>query len=361
MGAVIIGTGSYVPGRVVTNQDLLEFVDLSNYDAQRSGPYPEWVSRVMGFEERRWAADGQATSDLAVEAARRALDDAGLSARQIDLIVVTTATPDKKTPNTASILQSKLGAGGCSLAFDVSVACSGFVYGLHIAEAMLAHHRAYRHALVVGAEKATSATDFRHYITGATFGDGAGAVVLARSASRTHGILASHALSDGDKGHWAEVPAGGSALPITRHNCEEVFQKGWHCFQLMAQDIRNYAVDKVSMATRQVLAMAGLGLSDVAYVLPHQPGRRILDGVAQVLNISTHQVLTNYQRYGNTSQASIPILLDENKHLFGRGDHLVLAGVGGGFGWGAVLYRWPDLARARRQARRTARDGVGEA
>ncbi|MBI5523711.1 MAG: ketoacyl-ACP synthase III [Desulfarculus sp.] len=352
MGALIIGTGSYVPSRVVTNQDLLEYVDLGNFDQRRSGPYPQWVSKVMGFEERRWAADGQATSDLAYQAARRALDDAGLPARQIDLIVVTTATPDKKTPSTASILQSKLGAGGCSLAFDIGVACSGFVYGLHIAEAMLTHHRAYRHALVVSAEKATSATDIRHYITGATFGDGAGAVVLARSASRAYGILASYATSDGDKEQWVQVPAGGSALPITRQNCEEIFQKGWHCFQLMAQEVKGYAVARVVEAVHRVLAMGGLGLEDVAYLLPHQPGRRILDGVAQALNLPPHQALTNYQRYGNTSQASIPILLDENKHLFRRGDHLVLAGVGGGFGWGAVLYRWGGMAGARRPARR---------
>lgn len=360
MGALIIGTGSHVPSRVVTNQDLLEYVDLSSYD-QRSGPYPEWVSRVMGFEERRWATAGQATSDLAYEAARQALDDAGLPARDIDLIVVTTATPDKKTPNTASILQDKLGAAGCSLAFDVNVACSGFVFGLHIAEAMLAHHPAYRHALVVGAEKASTITDARHYITGATFGDGAGAVVLARTSSRRHGILSSYAWSDGGKGHWAEVPAGGSALPITVENCEEIHQKGWHCFQLMAQDIKQFAVDKVVEAAQRVLAMRGLSADDIAYVLPHQPGRRILDGVAQALDLAPHKVLTNYQRYGNTSQASIPILLDENKHLFRQGDHLVLAGVGGGFGWGAVLYRWPDMGRARRQARRPARGRAGEA
>ncbi len=361
MGNLIVGTGSYVPSRVVTNQDLLAYVDLSRFDAVSGGPYPQWVSRVMGFEERRWAGEDQATSDLACEASRRALADAGLEAGDIDLILVTTTTPDKKTPNTASILQDKLGATGRSLAFDVNTACSGFIYGLHIADAMLAHHPAYRHALVVAADKATSATDMRHYITGATFGDGAGAVVLARSRARGRGILASQAASDGQKQLWVEVPAGGSALPITPDNCQEVYERGLHCFQLQTKDIKDFAIGKVEETTRGVLAQRGLGLEDIDYLLPHQAGRRILEGAQRRLGLPADKVLSNYQKYGNTTQASIAILLDENRHLFRDGDHLVLVGVGGGFGWGAVLYAWRDPARAAALARRRARPPATEA
>ncbi len=355
MGALIIGTGSYVPSRVVTNQDLLQFVDLSGYDAGHSGPYPDWVRKVMGFEQRRWAAADQATSDLALEAARRALAEADLSPRDIDLIIVTTTTPDRKVPNTASILQHKLGAGGYSMAFDISTACSGFVYGLHVAEAMLAHHRDYHYALLVSAEKSTTIMDTRDYITGATFGDGAGAVVLAKSADDAHGILCSYARSDGDKEHWVEVPAGGSALPITNDNWAEIHRAGWHCLQLKAHDVKDFAVAKIVEAVGIVLGQAGLGLADVAYVLPHQPGRRILEEASKALGLPYGKVLANYQRYGNTSQASIPILLDENRGLFRTGDHLVLAGVGAAFGWGAVLYRWRDLAEAAWLGRRPVR------
>ncbi|MFH1034460.1 MAG: ketoacyl-ACP synthase III [Pseudomonadota bacterium] len=357
---MIVGTGSYLPSRVVSNEDLLAHVDLSRYDAARSGPYPQWVARVMGFEERRWAAPEQATSDLAYEASRRALADAGLDAGDLDLIVVTTATPDKKTPNTASILQGKLGAGGRSLALDVNAACSGFVYGLHVAEAMLSHFPQYRLALVVGADKSTSVTDHRHYISGATFGDGAGAVVLARVGSRSHGILASYACSDGGKADYAEIPAGGSALPITCDNCRQVYDQGLHCFQLKARKIRKFAIEKVEESARRVLEAKGLGTADVSYLLPHQAGRRILEGVALSMGLPLEKVLSNYQKYANTSQASIPILLDENRRLFKDGDNLVLAGVGGGFGWGAVLYAWRDPAKAAAQARRTARP-AGEA
>jgi 3-oxoacyl-[acyl-carrier-protein] synthase-3 len=359
MAIVIVGTGSYLPGRVVTNQDLLDCVDLSRFDARRSGPYPQWVSTVMGFEQRRWAGENQATSDLALEASRQALADAGLAASDIDLIVVTTATPDMKTPNTASILQGKLGAGGCSLAFDVNSACSGFIYGLHIAEAMMAHFRRYRYALVVGAEKTSGITDIRHYITGATFGDGAGAVVLASSGARGYGILSSYARSDGDKGSWAMVPAGGSALPITPHNCQEIYDGGLHCFQLQAQDIKDFAIEKLGEATAQVLERRGVTLAEVDFMLPHQAGRRIVEGAARALGLPRAKILSNYQKYGNTSQASIPILLHENRGLFKDGDKLVLAGVGGGFGWGAVLYAWRDPARAAALARRRRSVGAG--
>ncbi|CAO0821808.1 Ketoacyl-ACP synthase III [Desulfarculales bacterium] len=319
MSNLIMGTSSYVPARVVTNQNLLAHVDLNRFDSSLSDPYPQWGARVMDFEERRWVDERQAPSDLGHEAARRVLADASLDAGDSDFILVTTITSNKKTPNTASILQDKLGAGGRSLAL---------------------------------ADNATSVTDFRHYTTSATFGDGADARVLSRPDLRTYGILGSYANSDGAKGALAEVPAGGSTLSITCHNCQEVYDQGLQCFQLQARDIKDFAIEKVREATAWVLKRQRLALDDVAYVLPHQAGRRILEGVPQAMGLASSKVLSNYQKYGNISQASIPILLDENRGLFREGDKLVLTGEGVGFGWGAMLYTWRKPACAAMRARR---------
>jgi 3-oxoacyl-[acyl-carrier-protein] synthase-3 len=341
VATIITGTGSCLPGTIVTNQDLLAWVDLSGFDEGRSGPYPQWVSRTMGFEERRWAGQDQATSDLALEAASEALGEAGLTPRDIGLLIVSTCTPDKKVPNTASLVQGKLKAGNCSLAFDVGSACSGFVFALHVAEAMMNQHACYKHALVVAAEKVTSIVNKEDFITCATFGDGAGAVVLSRSEAQGCGILGSYARSDGGLADLVEVPAGGSALPITRENVAEVYAQGWHGVKLEAQKLKGEAIARLVDAAQTVLRDRGLSPKDINYWLPHQAGKIIVEGVAEALGLSRETILTNYQRYGNTSQASIPMLLHENRRLFKPGDLIMMLAMGGGLGWGSVLYQWP--------------------
>ena len=342
MGNIIVGTGSYLPSTIVTNQDLLAFVDLSQFDTERSGPYDQWVSRTMGFEERRWAGDDQATSDLAHGAAMQALEQAKLTPQDIGMIIVSTTTPDRKMPNTASILQGKLGAGGCSLAFDVGSACSGFVFALHIADAMMKQYAGYEHVLVVGAEKGTSVIDRRHYITGPTFGDGAGAVVLSRSATPGWGILGSYARSDGEKADLVYVPAGGSALPIGPGNIEDVYAQGLQGIKLDPPRLKLAAIEKLVDAAQNVLNDQGLTPKDIAYWLPHQGGKRIVEGTVKALGLAEERVLTNFRRYGNTSQASIPILLHEHRHLFRPGDLIMMFAMGSGLGWGAVLYQWRE-------------------
>jgi len=351
MGHVIIGTGSYVPEKVVRNEDLLEYVNLSEYDEKRGGPYPDFVERVMGFKERRIAADNQATSDLAYEAAKIALDTAGLNAIDLDLIIVSTASADKKAPNTASILQSKLGAGECSFAFDVGAACPGFVWGLHIADSMMNGYEAYNYALVIGAEKMSSIVDKRHYITSPTFGDGAGAVVLKKASNdlNLYGLLSSYAKSDGERGNFLDVPSGGSFMPITPENASEIYEKGLFGLQMKAHATKEFAIHKLEEATRYVLRREGLSVDDISWFLPHQASGPFIRGAVNALGLPDEKVLTNLEKYANTSQASTPILLHENRNRFKIGDLLAIASMGGGLGWGASLYRWFDYAQLPRE------------
>ncbi len=347
MGNLIIGTGSYVPETVITNEDLLKYVDLKNFDEKRAKcSYPEWVEKVMGFKERRWASDNQATSDLAYEASVKALDSAGIEAKDIDLILVSSASADKKAPNTASILQKKLGVGSRSFAPELSAACPGFTWGMHMADAMLKHNSQYKYALVVAAEKMTSILDKRNYITGATFGDGAGAVVLMKPEKNysLYGLINSYAMSDGERGDFLDIPAGGSHMPITPDNIDEIFEKGLFGLQMKAQETKKFAIKKLEEATRYVLRKEGLSVNDISYLLGHQASKPFIESAISPtsLNIPHKKVLMNLEKYANTSQASTALFLDENKKLYKNGDLLTIASMGGGLGWGAVLYRWFD-------------------
>ncbi|MFZ2958220.1 MAG: beta-ketoacyl-ACP synthase 3 [Candidatus Ozemobacteraceae bacterium] len=335
----IIGTGSYLPENRISNDDLAKVVDLSDYDEMRGGPYPQWVERVMGFKFRYRAAPNQATSDLALEAAEKALASAGISALDLDLIIVTTATPDKKGPNTASILQAKLHASEkACFAFDLNAACPGFVYALHVADSLMKNGK-YRLALVVAADKMSTIVDQENYITAATFSDAAGAVVLNYSSAES-GILEAFARSDGGKGGLLDVPAGGSSLPITLENCAEIYRKKLHCITMNSHGTKNFAVEKLCESVSAVLGTPPKSLMDISYFLFHQAGKGIIEECKKNLNLETEKVLINYDRYANSSLASIPILLDENHHLFKPGNLILLAAMGGGLGWGSVLYRW---------------------
>lgn len=316
--ARITGTGSYLPQRLVHNRDLEATVDTSD----------EWIASRTGIRSRHLAGADESASDLALHAARRALDAAGLAPADIGLIVVATTTPDMMFPSTACILQHKLGANGCA-AFDVQAVCSGFVYALATAELYVRAGKC-RHALVVGTEVFSRLLDWSDRSTCVLFGDGAGAVLL--SSSETPGILATHLQADGAHTDSLCVPAhvgGGTVFghPFVRMDGGAVFK---------------FAVRALGEAGEAVLREAGLSAADVHWLIPHQANVRIIEAAARRLGLPLERVIVTVDHHGNTSAASVPLALDEAVRD-GRvlpGQHVLLEGVGGGFTWGAVLLRW---------------------
>jgi 3-oxoacyl-[acyl-carrier-protein] synthase-3 len=316
----ITGTGSYLPPRRLTNADLA--AELQTQGVETSDA---WIVERTGIQARHFVADGVYSSDLALEACRAALDAAGRMPQDIDLIIVATSTPDMVFPSTACILQNKLGANG-GAAFDVQAVCSGFVYALTIADAMIRTGSA-RRALVVGAEVFSRILDFKDRTTCVLFGDGAGAVVL--EASERPGILASDLHADGKHVGILCVPghvSGGQILgdPLLKMDGQAVFK---------------LAVGVLEEAARAVLSKAGKIESDIDWLIPHQANIRIMQGTARKLKLSMDKVIVTVDQHGNTSAASIPLALDSAVRA-GKvkpGDTLMLEGVGGGFTWGAVL------------------------
>lgn len=324
----LIGTGSYMPERVLTNADLEKMVATSD----------EWITSRTGIKERRIAADHEATSDLAAAAARRALEQAGVDAKDIDLIIVATITPDMFFPSTACLVQSKLGATE-AIAFDINAACSGFLYALQTARHYL-NGGAAKYALVIGAEKLSSLVNWQDRNTCVLFGDGAGAVVLKSDASSEAPgkILSSLMAADGSLAHLLKVPGGGSACPITAENAalrlNTIHMEGRETFK--------HAVTRMVEASQEVLRRAGLTPSQVKMVIPHQANYRIVSAIAERLELPIKSAFMNLNKYGNTSAASIPVALDEANregHLQ-RGDILLLVAFGGGFTWAASAMRW---------------------
>jgi 3-oxoacyl-[acyl-carrier-protein] synthase-3 len=314
----IIGTGSYLPEKLVTNADLARTVDTSD----------EWIQQRTGIRERHFAADGQMASDLALEASRRALEAAGIGPDALDLILVATTTPDMVFPSTACILQSKLGAKGMP-AFDVQAVCSGFVYALHTADLYMQSGQ-YRHILVVGAEVYSRILDWEDRGTCVLFGDGAGAVVLARSD--TPGILASRLHADGSHAGILSVPGqvcrgGISGRPLLQMEGNAVFK---------------FAVRVLEEVALETLAAAALPADAIDWLIPHQANIRIIQATAKKLGLSMEKVVTTVDRHANTSAASVPLALDEavRDGRIRQGHHVMLEGVGGGFTWGAVLLKW---------------------
>ena len=316
----ITGTGSYLPPRRLSNADL-----VAQLAAQRVESSDDWIVERTGIRARHFAADGVFSSDLALHACRHALEAAGVAASEIDLIIVATSTPDMVFPSTACILQHKLGAAG-GAAFDVQAVCSGFVYALTVADAMIRTGAAHK-ALVVGAEIFSRILDFKDRTTCVLFGDGAGAVVL--EASDTPGLLASDLHADGRHVGILCVPghvAGGQVLgdPLLKMDGQAVFK---------------LAVGLLESAAHSVLIKAGRTEADIDWLVPHQANIRIIQSTARKLKLSMDKVIVTVDQHGNTSAASIPLALDVAVRS-GRirpGDTLMLEGVGGGFTWGAVL------------------------
>ena len=318
----ITGTGSYLPPRRLTNADLV--AELGQRGIETSD---EWIVERTGIRARHFAAPDMASSDLGLEAARNALAAAGLLPTDIDLIIVATSTPDMVFPSVACILQNKLGANGCA-AFDVQAVCSGFVYALSVADAMIQTGAAHR-ALVVGTEVFSRILDFNDRTTCVLFGDGAGAVVL--EASETPGILASDLHADGKHVDILCVPgnvSGGQVLgdPVLKMDGQAVFK---------------LAVGVLEKAAHATLAKAGLTEADIDWLVPHQANIRIMQSTARKLKMSMDKVVVTVDQHGNTSAASIPLALDHavRKGQVKKGETLLLEGVGGGFTWGAVLLK----------------------
>ena len=314
----ITGTGSYLPEKIVTNRDLEQTVDTSD----------EWIFTRTGIRQRHVAAENQNTSDLALIASKRAIEAAGITPQDIDLIIVATTTADMVFPSVACLLQAKLGMSQCP-AFDMQAVCSGFVYALSTADQLMKSDQ-YRHALVVGAEVYSRILDWQDRATCVLFGDGAGAVVLTKSDQP--GILASRLHADGRYADILSVPGGVSRGAIT----------GRPLLRMEGNAVFKLAVKVLGEVAEETLAAAGLSKSELDWLVPHQANIRILQATAKKLGLSMDQVVATVDRHANTSAASVPLALDEavRDGRVKSGQHVMLEGVGGGFTWGAVLVRW---------------------
>ncbi|WP_400163405.1 beta-ketoacyl-ACP synthase III [Brevibacillus sp. TJ4] len=321
----ILGTGSYTPERVLSNFDLEKMVDTSD----------EWIVSRTGIRERRISAPEQASSDLAFEAAKKALAKANVSAEQLDMIIVATVTPDMSFPSTACLLQDKLGAKKAG-AMDLSAACTGFLYGITTAAQFIANGL-YKHVLVVGVETLSKITNYKDRNTCVLFGDGAGAAVLG-PVKEGYGFQSFELGADGSGGQLLCLPAGGSRIPAST----ESVANDLHYLSMAGGEVFKFAVRVMNSATEAVLAKAGLERDEIDLLVPHQANKRIIDSAVQRFGLSEDKVVVNLDRYGNMSSASIPVALDEAvaEGRVKEGDNLVFVGFGGGLTWGAALLKW---------------------
>lgn len=323
--AGILGTGHSYPEGILTNAELEKTVETSD----------EWITTRTGIKQRRKAAPGEYTSQFAVRAARQAIQRAGLEPSDIDLILCATVTPDQILPSTGCLIQAELGAHNAA-AMDVVAACSGFLYGLTLANTMVQTGQS-RKALVIGAEILTQYVDYSDRQTCVLFGDGAGAAVVG-PVDGDHGILASRIKSDGRYEEQLYSPGGGTRRPPTA----ETLAAGDHFFKMKGNELFKVAVRSMADISREVLEEAGLTAEDVSLFIPHQANQRITDAVANKLNVDEARVYSNIAMHGNTSSASIPIALDEcvEAGRIKKDDLILLASFGGGVTWGGVLIRW---------------------
>lgn len=321
----IVGSGFYVPERVLTNADLEKLVDTSD----------EWIVTRTGIKERRVLGDDQATSDLAVEAGKKALKNAKLKIKDIDLILVATSTPDTVFPSTACWVQKGLSADHIP-AFDVSAGCTGFIYGMIIAESLILSGRNKR-ILLIGGESLTRVTNWKNRNTCVLFGDAAGAVVLEESRDES-GMLSSYWKADGYLGDLLSQPGGGSRIPATHDSIDADL----HFLQMKGNEVFKHAVKRMGEAAVEALNLAGLKKEDVDYLIPHQANIRIINATGDRLKLQQEKVFINIQKYGNTSVATIPIGLHElyEAGKLEDGMIIVMDAFGAGFTWGALVYRW---------------------
>jgi len=323
--AGILGTGRSYPEGVLTNADLEKIVETSD----------DWITTRTGIKQRRKAAPGEYTSQFATLASQQAIERAGIDANDIDLILCATVTPDQILPSTACLIQAQLGANKAA-AMDIVAACSGFVYGITIAEPMIRSGQ-IKYALIIGAELLTRYVDYTDRSTCVLFGDGAGAAILGAVES-DRGVLAAKIRSDGRYEEQLYAPGGGTKGGFTA----ETIARGDHFFKMKGNEVFKVAVRSMNDISRQVLCEAGLKTEDIDLFIPHQANQRITEAVANQLKVDMSRVYSNIARTGNTSSASIPICLDEcvESGRIKSGDNVLMASFGGGFTWGAVTMRW---------------------
>ncbi len=321
----IVAVGSYVPEKVLTNGDLEKLVETSD----------EWITSRTGIKERRIAAKDQFTSDLATQAALRAMERGGIKPEQIDLIILATITPDMPFPSTACLVQHKIGAHRAA-AFDIEAACSGFIYALEIGQQFIMS-RTYDTVLVIGAEKLSSIINWKDRNTCVLFGDGAGAAIL-QNRPQSHGLLTACMGADGAKAELLCMPGGGSRCPAT----PESLSAGLHYLRMDGKETFKNAVGAMCTAAQEALRRCELDITQIKCFIPHQANQRIIDAVGERLNVKPEQVFMNLQKYGNTSAASVAIALDEavQSGRVQRGDLILMVVFGAGLTWGAAVIEW---------------------
>ncbi len=322
--AGILGLGCYLPEKRLTNTDLEKMMETSD----------EWITTRTGIKERRIAPDDMATSDMASEAAGIAIKDACLAPEDLDLIITATITPDTLFPSTSCIIQDRIAAKNAA-AFDISAACSGFVYALVVAQQFV-NMGMYENILVIGAEKLTSIVDWKERSTCVLFGDGAGACIVGKSAKKN--IVSGYLGSDGSGGHLLNLPAGGSRLPAT----EETVKKGLHYLKMEGNEVFKIAVRIMVDAANKAIKKAGLEKDDISLFIPHQANIRILLAVAKRLGVPEEKIFMNIEKYGNMSAASTAVALVEaaQQGKIQKGDNIVLVAFGGGLTYAASVIKW---------------------
>jgi len=321
----IISTGSYLPERILTNFDLEKIVDTSD----------EWITERTGIKERRIASENQAASDLAYEASRLALERASLKAEDIDLLIAATVTGDMPFPSTACIIQHRLGAKNAA-AFDINAACSGFLYGLYVADSFV-RSGMHKRVLIIGAEVLSKITDWEDRTTCVLFGDGAGAAIV-EPTEEERGIISMHINSDGGMWDLLHIPGGGSRYPVSKDSID----KRLHYIKMKGNETFKVAVRTLEDLVLRILKDNKLDPSQLSLLIPHQANLRIIQATADRLGLPMDKVLINLDKYGNTSAASIPIALDEAV-MTGRiknGDYILLEAFGGGLTWASALIKW---------------------
>lgn len=323
--SIILGTGSHLPKRVLTNFDLEKMVDTSD----------EWITTRSGIKERRVACKEETCSFLSTKAAEKALEMAGVKPSELDIIIVCTLTPDMLMPTTACLVQKNIGAEK-AMAFDLSAACSGFLYGMGVADSFIRNRKDIK-ALVIGAEVLSCRVNWKDRNTCVLFGDGAGAVVMTgRNGKR--GVLSSNLHADGSLWKLLHIPGGGSLTPPSR----KMLDNGLQYIQMQGRDVFRLAVRAMEESSREALESNNLSPDDIDLYIPHQANIRIIQGVAERLKLPMTKVFINIHKYGNTSAATIPIAMDEAKRegRIKEGNLVLLNAFGGGFTWGAALIRW---------------------